>query len=55
MVIYNDIEIKYTISLGIAEVESSFSTVSHWLEHADDALYKSKENGRNRVTVHKKS
>ncbi len=54
VVIYNDIEIKYTISLGIAEVEPSFSTVSHWLEHVDHALYQSKENGRNQVTVHKK-
>ncbi|MGB2739653.1 MAG: diguanylate cyclase [Cognaticolwellia sp.] len=54
VVIYNDIEIKYTISLGVAEVESSFSEVSHWLEHADSALYKSKENGRNKVTLYQK-
>ncbi len=53
VVIYNDIEIKYTISLGIAEVEPSIKSVSQWLEHVDHALYQSKENGRNRVTVHK--
>jgi len=53
VVIYNDIEIKYTISLGVAEVEPAFTTVSQWLEHVDNALYESKENGRNRVTVHK--
>ena len=54
VVIHNDIEIKYTISLGISEIDPSFTTVSHWLEHGDDALYKSKQNGRNQVTVFKK-
>lgn len=53
VVIYNDIEIKYTISIGIAEVSPSFRSVSHWLEHVDNALYKSKEGGRNRVSCHK--
>jgi diguanylate cyclase (GGDEF)-like protein len=53
VVIYNDIEIKYTISLGIAEVESSLESVSQWLEYVDKALYQSKENGRNKVTIHK--
>ncbi|WP_085299145.1 GGDEF domain-containing protein [Cognaticolwellia mytili] len=52
VVIYNDIEIKYTISLGIAEVEPSFTSVSQWLEYVDGALYKSKESGRNKVTIH---
>jgi len=52
VVIYNDIEIKYTVSLGIAEVGSSIKSVSHWLENVDNALYKSKESGRNKVTIH---
>ena len=52
VVIYNDIEIKYTVSLGIAEVEPTFKSVSQWLEYVDNALYQSKENGRNRVTIH---
>lgn len=52
VVIYNDIEIKYTISLGIAEVAPSYTSVSQWLENVDNALYQSKESGRNRVTIH---
>ncbi|AZQ83485.1 sensor domain-containing diguanylate cyclase [Colwellia sp. Arc7-635] len=55
VVIYNDIEIKYTVSLGIAEVEPTFSTVSQWLQYVDSALYQSKDDGRNRVTIHPKS
>ncbi|MGB1263475.1 MAG: diguanylate cyclase [Cognaticolwellia sp.] len=54
VVTYNDIEIQYTISIGIAEVEPSFDSVSQWLEYADNALYQSKEQGRNRVTIHQK-
>lgn len=54
VVIYNDLEIKYTISLGIAEIERSYNDVSQWLEHADNALYQSKEHGRNQVTIYKK-
>jgi diguanylate cyclase (GGDEF)-like protein len=51
---YNDIDLKYTISIGIAEIEPSINTYEAWIECADAALYKSKENGRNRVTLHPK-
>jgi len=54
VVIYNDIEIKYTVSLGIAEVEPSLSSVSQWLENVDKALYQSKNDGRNKVTSYQK-
>ncbi|MBA6389171.1 diguanylate cyclase [Colwellia sp. BRX10-3] len=54
VVIYNDIEIKYTVSIGIAEVEPTYTSVSQWLEHADNALYQSKDNGRNKVTIYQK-
>lgn len=54
IVFYNGLEIKYTISIGVAEIEESYSSVSQWLEYADAALYKSKENGRNQVSAHKK-
>jgi diguanylate cyclase (GGDEF)-like protein len=54
VVIYNDIEIKYTVSIGIAEVESTYTSLSQWLEHADNALYQSKDNGRNKVTIYQK-
>ena len=50
--IHNDIEIKYTISIGVAEVLETYNSVSQWLENVDKALYESKNNGRNRVTLY---
>ena len=43
--------VKFTISLGIHQL--SQDTVDHraWIEKSDQALYKSKEGGRNRFTV----
>lgn len=43
--------VKYTISLGICEISPYQSNHLNWLEHADKALYFSKETGRNRSTV----
>jgi diguanylate cyclase (GGDEF)-like protein len=54
VVIYNDIEIKYTVSIGISEVEPTYNSVSQWLEDVDTALYQSKDNGRNKVTIYQK-
>ena len=51
---YNDIELKYTISLGVAEVEASIQNYEAWIECADAALYNSKESGRNKVSLHPK-
>ncbi|MEI6894725.1 MAG: diguanylate cyclase [Colwellia sp.] len=53
-VIYNDIEIKYTVSLGIAEVDESMLTHKAWIECADAALYCSKESGRNKTSLYEK-
>jgi diguanylate cyclase len=50
-VIYDGIEIKYTISLGIASSRNSFKEYVQWINAADKALYKAKETGRNRVVV----
>lgn len=55
VVIHNDIEIKYTISLGIAEVDESMKNYETWIECVDAALYKSKETGRNKISLHPKS
>jgi diguanylate cyclase (GGDEF)-like protein len=49
---YNDIEINYTISLGIAEVSEKFSSYEAWIECADAALYQAKESGRNKVGLY---
>ncbi|MGJ8693411.1 MAG: sensor domain-containing diguanylate cyclase [Thalassotalea sp.] len=51
---YNDIEMQYTISVGIAEVCPAFKTHEAWIECADAALYQSKENGRNKVSLYPK-
>jgi diguanylate cyclase (GGDEF)-like protein len=51
---YNDIEITYTISIGISEIETSIKDHEAWIECADAALYRSKETGRNKVSMHPK-
>jgi diguanylate cyclase (GGDEF)-like protein len=43
-------EVRFTISIGVAELTSKITDHRAWIETADGALYKSKENGRNRVT-----
>ena len=44
-------EIKFTISLGVAELNEHMHDHRAWIEKADQALYKSKESGRNKVTM----
>jgi diguanylate cyclase (GGDEF)-like protein len=51
---YNDIDIKHTISIGIAEVDSTIKSYEAWIECADAALYQAKESGRNKVGMHPK-
>lgn len=45
-VIHNDRHINYTVSLGLAE-SGEANDCMEWLSHADSALYKAKESGRN--------
>ncbi|WP_286265775.1 sensor domain-containing diguanylate cyclase [Thalassotalea atypica] len=49
---YNDIDINYTVSMGIAEIDPSINTYEAWIECADAALYNSKETGRNKISLH---
>ncbi len=44
-------EISVTISLGIAQPNVDMLTHENWIQLSDQALYKSKENGRNQLTV----
>ncbi len=48
---YDNHEIKWTISLGIAEYNDKLKTHKAWIECADQALYVAKENGRNQTIV----
>lgn len=50
-VIFENQTICYTISLGIAQTTTTLVTHQSWLEEADKALYASKHNGRNQVTI----
>ena len=52
-VIYEDMEIKYTISLGISQASTDSGDYMKWLECADNALYTSKESGRNQTTIYR--
>lgn len=47
-------EIRFNISLGISELNADVKDYKQWLEQSDQALYFSKENGRNQTTVYSK-
>lgn len=44
--------IKTTISLGVAEYSADMNSTDELVKYADNALYKAKEDGRNRVKMH---
>lgn len=48
---YDQQDIRYTISLGIAEFNKELKDYKQWLERADQALYEAKHSGRNRSVV----
>jgi len=50
---YNDIEIKYSISVGVAEIDANMKSHESWIESADSALYQSKSKGRNCISLYK--
>lgn len=51
VVIFDDQAIRFTISIGLAEINSDHTSALHWLQKADAALYHSKHTGRNQVTA----
>jgi diguanylate cyclase (GGDEF)-like protein len=51
-VLYNDQSIRFTISLGVADLSQPSTGHAELIARADQALYTSKKTGRNRVTVH---
>lgn len=48
--VHEDKEIRFTISIGIAEFNPKES-IDDWMKRADQALYDSKNNGRDRYTL----
>ncbi len=48
--IHDKLEIRFTVSIGVAEATSGES-LTKWLKRADEALYNSKQYGRNRYSV----
>lgn len=49
---YEEIVIKFTVSLGIAEFSGTFGSHTKWIAAADAALYTSKETGRNKTSIY---
>lgn len=49
---YNGQQLKVTLSLGLAEYDSSMKEHRQWIEAADKGLYQSKANGRNQLTCY---
>lgn len=50
-IVYDGKSIRFTISLGISQAMDSNASYTEWLNQADQALYISKESGRNRTTI----
>nr|WP_318381688.1 diguanylate cyclase [uncultured Enterobacter sp.] len=52
MTVGQDLSFKCTLSIGIACATAGMSTVTDWLKAADDALYRAKREGKNRIYAH---
>jgi diguanylate cyclase (GGDEF)-like protein len=46
---YQEQELCFTVSIGIAELSVADKDASSWLRRADSALYRAKQNGRDRL------
>lgn len=52
--VHQNMEIRFTMSMGIAELANGESADS-WYKRADEALYESKQTGRNKYSIAKSS
>ncbi len=53
LITYNDEKIKVTVSAGAASYNFDFESAYDLVNRADQAMYESKQNGRNRVSISK--
>ena len=49
---YDGREINYTVSLGLSGYVPSLASTTAWIDSADQALYQSKEGGRNQMHIY---
>lgn len=49
---YGEIPVKVTISIGVTSLTPDIKTEQEFLSRADKALYKAKDNGRNRIELY---
>lgn len=49
---YDGTDIRFTVSLGISQLNPDISTYTDWLEQADKALYQAKQAGRNQSCIY---
>lgn len=50
--VFNRDGLRCTVSIGLAEINSSIASVSEWVDAADSALYRAKRNGRDCIAVY---
>jgi diguanylate cyclase len=48
---YENLSINITVSFGLSQYNDSLKSATAWIDSADKALYISKENGRNQVSL----
>ena len=49
---YNGVKAKVTVSIGLTMNYQNLNNAAEILKSADEALYRAKESGRNRVVIH---
>lgn len=52
LVAFEENEMKFTVSIGLAQKNDDVKTFDELISHADDALYRAKNNGRNRIELY---
>ena len=51
IVVYDEVNISFTVSIGVSGFKQSYKNSTQWLSMADKALYQAKAAGKNRVIL----